>query len=152
MDFSVTALTALTTIPSIQESVSKTICTFQNILSHQYADKVKQELHSLDVVGTIASIEKVIQSDEMQLMSSHFSTVCVERIHFSIKKIHELLTSVETKLNEYQNSWIKWTLGMNVFYEIQELKNEKAILNTRIDTLIQMFMLHKLTVVSQKDS
>ena len=146
MDFSVTALSALTTLPTLQDSVSKTVVTFQNILAHQYSDKVKQELHNLDVVSTIASIEKVIQSSEIVSMKSEVSNMCVERVHFSIQRIHELLTDIESKLNNYQNSWVKWILGMNIYYEIEELKNEKQVLNTRIDTLIQMFMIQKLTI------
>lgn len=146
MDTTSLALTAFTTIPTIpciQETISHIYSTIQKIRSHQYADIVHKHIADLDVETLIQSIEAFIQQESFP--NSEIIVLCTKRIHQSIEKIHTLLEEVEEKLNSYQNSWIQWIKGINTYYTLEDLKKEKNILEGRIDTLMRMLMILKLT-------
>lgn len=146
MDTTTLALTAFTTLPSIpciQDTIGHIYSTIQKIRAHRYADIVHKYIAELDVETPIQSIEVFIKK-ECDSHNYHTNNLCIKRIDQSIQRIHLLLEEVEKKLNDYQNSWIQWLKGINVYYTLEDLKNEKKILESRIDTLLKMIMINRL--------
>ena len=146
MDTTTLALTAFTTLPSIpciQDTIGHIYSTIQKIRAHRYADIVHKYIAELDVETPIQSIEVFIHK-ECENNHNHTNNLCIKRIDQSIQRIHLLLEEIEKKLNDYQNSWIQWLKGINVYYTLEDLKNEKKILESRIDTLLKMIMINRL--------
>ena len=144
MDTTTLALTAFTTLPSIpciQDTIGHIYSTIQKIRAHRYADIVHKYIAELDVETPIQSIEIFIKKE---CENNHTNNLCIKRIDQSIQRIHLLLEEIEKKLNDYQNSWIQWLKGINVYYTLEDLKNEKKILESRIDTLLKMIMINRL--------
>ena len=151
MDTTTLALTAFTTFPSIpciQDTIGHIYSTIQKIRAHRYADIVHKYIAELDVETPIQSIEMFIRK-ECENNNDHTNNLCIKRIDQSIKRIHLLLEEIEQKLNDYQNSWIQWLKGINVYYTLEDLKNEKQILESRIDTLLKMIMINRLQNVQR---
>ena len=142
MDSATFALTAITTFPTIHESIKRFYSTSQNILKHRYADMVQIHIEELDVMSAIHAIESFLHNLNTTNAGLLF---CIERIDQIIKKIHTLLAIIEKKLNNYQQNWITWLRGIELSYEIDDLKREKQKLESMIDTLMKMLLLDALT-------
>ena len=147
MDTTTLALTAFTTFPTIQDSIKHLYTTVQNILKHQYANIVQIHIEELDVMTSIHSIESFLHN----LNSDNKGLIfCVTRINLVIKRVHTLLAIIERKLNDYQQSWITWLRGIDVCYEIDDLKKEKQKLDSMVDLLMKMLLLDALSNLSNK--
>ena len=133
------ALAAITQIPSIQESIELFYSTFNKVITHHHAGFIKHELQKIDVMSTINIIEVFISKNN-GFSDNDILFLCTERIKESINKIHELIDNIRAKLDSLQKSWLVWLWGINVSYELDELKMQKVILEQRIDTLIKMYM------------
>ncbi len=134
------AITAITTFPALQDSISKIYSTIHNIYSHQYANIIEASLKELDVITSIQSIECFLKTLDEDTNDMVKLVVC--RIHESINNIHTLLAKIEIKLNAYQRSKFMWLWGIDVYYELIDLKANKNILDKRIDTLTQILILN----------
>lgn len=144
------AITAISTFPSLQDSIQRIYSTIYNILQHRHADIVQGSVNELDIETSIQSIESFLHNLKTK---NNGLLMCVERINAIIKRIHTLLASIETKLNRYQQSWVVWLFqGVNVYTECEDIRREKQRLDSMVDTLMKMLVLESLSTLHGKNS
>ena len=136
-------ITAITQIPTINESIDLVYSTFNKIISHRHARFVINELETIDVIPIINSIEVFINKNN-DFNEKDILFLTSERIRETIHKIHIHIKNIQRKLDEYDKSWITWVLGINISYELDELRKQKMILTNRIDMFIRIIMMNKL--------
>ena len=136
------ALAAIVQIPTIQESIELFYTTFNKVITHRHANFVRHELQRIDVLPTINVIEVFIRKNN-GFKNEDVLFLCTERIRESIQTIYHLIENIKSKLDTYERSWLVWLWGINVSFELDELKIHKQILEQRIDLFIKMYIFSK---------
>ena len=138
------AISAFTAFPAVHDSITNIYSTINNILTHRYANMIRIQMDELDVQFSIQSIECFIKGSS-ECVNSDVTELTVERIHETIRKIHKTLASIEKKLNDYQTNWYVWLRGIHLSDEIQELHQQKTILDKRVDMLTQILIMNAIS-------
>ena len=135
--------TLLTQIPTIQETILLFYTTFENVINHRNSYYIKKQIYELDLQSIISNIELFINNEKELLADNQILVLCTERIKQTIHNIHKTLESIKYKLEKYNSTWVNWLWGLNISYELEELKCDKNILENRIDNFIKMYIFTK---------
>ena len=139
----ITTLSLLSQLPSINETIGLFYNTMEKVISHRNSYFIKRKLYELDLSPTINNIELLIKKEEESIKQNEVLFLCTERIKQTIHSVHKILENIQYKLEIYDKSWISWIIGINLSYELDDLKINKNILEQRIDNFIKMYLFVK---------
>ncbi len=102
-------------------------------------EQIEKELDLLETIKIYESwIVELGQKRKELIESSNTIKLSIESIHNSLEDLHQILKRIETRVNRHQQRWFNNWRKQDFTKEINELKLNKKILDTRFKILQQI--------------
>lgn len=112
----------------------ETDISYNNDLDNMYIDT--------DIIATINTLQSLV-TEINNYNSSETLNMALNNLNTVIIEIHDLLKTIEEKIEIHNNKYFNFIIRLNVYNEISFIKRKNNILDKRLNLLIKILQINK---------
>jgi hypothetical protein len=129
------------------ETTKGMLNTIWDIINENHPDTI-EVIASFDIISKVKLIETIIRdvNDEIKVQNTEIPKsmeLSIQQLNDIIDKIHKNLNNIKDGIEYHKTLWFSSFRSIGYLEEVEKLKKNNVILDTRLDQLIKIIMLFR---------
>jgi hypothetical protein len=118
-----------------------------DIINEKHPDTI-EILAPLDIISKVKLIETLIRdiNDEIKVQNTEIPKsleLSIQQLNDIVERIHKNLNNIKNRIEYHKTLWFSSFRYVGYLEEVEKLKKNNSILDTRLDHLIKIIMLFR---------